>query len=89
MPFVRAESVPRQDRFSSTTGAFRLYDPQLTPVCAVDPGLDPGPQRPALRNGDLALTSTRIPAGATTEVARRQPDGTWLWTIDQPNILST
>ena len=36
---MRAESVPRQDRFSSTTGAFRLYDPQLTQVCAVDPGL--------------------------------------------------
>ncbi len=52
------------------------------------PAFDPGPQRPVLRNGDLALTSTRIPAGATTEVGRRQSDGTWLWTIDQPNILS-
>jgi ketosteroid isomerase-like protein len=45
-------------------------------------------QRPALRNGDLALTSTRLPGGgATVEVARRQPDGTWLWVLDQPNIL--
>jgi ketosteroid isomerase-like protein len=45
-------------------------------------------QRPALRNGDLALTSTRLPGGgATAEVARRQPDGTWLWVLDQPNIL--
>lgn len=52
------------------------------------PTFTPGPQRPALRNGDLALTSTRIPAGATTEVARRQPDGSWRWVIDQPNILS-
>ncbi len=44
--------------------------------------------RPALRNGDLALTSTRLAGGgATVEVARRQPDGTWLWVIDQPNIL--
>ncbi len=51
------------------------------------PTFEPGPQRPPLRNGDLALTSARIPAGATTEVARRQPDGTWLWTIDQPSIL--
>jgi hypothetical protein len=25
--------------------------------------------------------------GATVEVARRQPDGTWLWVLDQPNIL--
>ena len=35
------------------------------------PTLTPGPQRPALRNGELALTSTRIPTGATTEIARR------------------
>ena len=45
-------------------------------------------ERPALRNGDLALTSTRLPSGgATAEVARLQPDGTWLWVLDQPNIL--
>ena len=24
----------------------------------------------------------------TTEVARRQPDGSWLWMIDKPNILA-
>ena len=47
-------------------------------------------QRPVLRNGDLALTSTRLPDGGTTvEVARRQPDGTWLWAIDQPSLLSS
>lgn len=51
------------------------------------PTFTPGPQRPALHNGDLALTSTRIPAGATTEVAHRQPDGSWQWIIDQPNVL--
>jgi ketosteroid isomerase-like protein len=46
-------------------------------------------QQPPLVNGDLALTSTRLPGGrATAEVARRQPDGTWLWVIDQPSILS-
>jgi len=29
-------------------------------------------------NGDLALISTRLPGGgATVEVARRQPDGSW------------
>ncbi len=47
-----------------------------------------GVQRPALVNGDLALTSTRIPGGATAEIARRQPDGSWLWVADQPNVLS-
>jgi hypothetical protein len=36
---------------------------------------------------DLALTSTRFTGGVTAEVARRQPDGTWLWVIDQPNVL--
>jgi len=47
-----------------------------------------GGQRPALRNGGLAITSTRLPSGGTTvEVARRQPDGTWLWAIDQPSLL--
>lgn len=46
-----------------------------------------GDQRPALINGDLALTSTRLPNGTVTaEVARRQSDGTWLWVIDQPSI---
>jgi hypothetical protein len=38
-----------------------------------------GEQRPALICGDLALTSTRSRNGTvTSEVARRQKDGTWL-----------
>jgi ketosteroid isomerase-like protein len=43
---------------------------------------------PTVRNGDLALTSTR-PAdgtGGRVQVARRQPDGTWLRVIDRPEI---
>ena len=44
-------------------------------------------QRPALILGDLALTSVRTARGTVTvEVARRQSDGAWLWTIDQPAI---
>lgn len=43
-----------------------------------------GEQRPAMICGDLALTSTRLPDGdVTTEVARRQRDGSWLWVIDR------
>ena len=46
-----------------------------------------GEQRPALIAGDLALTSTRsIDGDITSEVARRQPDGTWLWIIDRWSV---
>ena len=44
-------------------------------------------QLAALRQGDLALTAARFDGGAkTAEVARRQPDGTWLWALDQPTL---
>src|SRR5262249_33862179 len=43
--------------------------------------------RPAIRNGDLALPSTPPPGHATVGGARRQPDRTWRWTIDQPSVL--
>jgi ketosteroid isomerase-like protein len=47
-----------------------------------------GEQRPALVSGNLALTSTRLPDGSvTSEVARRQDDGTWLWVIDKYSVL--
>jgi len=46
-----------------------------------------GEQRPALISGDLALTSMRAPGGSvTSEVARRQLDGTWLWVIDRFSV---
>ena len=45
---------------------------------------DYGKQRPGLVCGDLAMTCMRSPGGnVTTEVARRQPDGSWLWVIDR------
>ncbi len=41
-------------------------------------------QAPAMRSGDLALTSSRHSnGGVSAEIARRQPDGTWLWVVDQ------
>jgi hypothetical protein len=67
-----------------TTAIRQFYEQLLSDR----PTFTAGPQRPALLNGDWALTSTRTPAGATAEVAHRQPDGTWRWVIDQPNILS-
>lgn len=46
-----------------------------------------GEQRPALICGDLALTSTRsIDGDITSEVARRQADGTWLWVLDRWSV---
>lgn len=59
-----------------------------------------GSPQPAIRVGDVALTSTRfltpfpgaegrgaLVDSATAEVAVRQPDGGWLWIIDNPNVL--
>jgi ketosteroid isomerase-like protein len=57
-----------------------------TRLQATSPTFAAGKHSPALVNDDLALTSTRIPTGATVEVARRQHDGSWLWLIDQPNV---
>ena len=38
---------------------------------------------------DFSLTSTRLPDGSvTTEVARRQSDGNWLWAIDRYTIAT-
>ncbi len=48
------------------------------------PRLAPSVQAPALCGDDLALTSSRLVNGdVTAEIARRQPDGSWLWVVDQ------
>ncbi|WP_308301011.1 MULTISPECIES: nuclear transport factor 2 family protein [unclassified Crossiella] len=55
---------------------------------AAAPVLTPGRQHAALVNGDQALTACTLDNGEiTVEIARRQPDGTWLWTVDQPVLL--
>lgn len=57
-------------------------------LVADKPVFTPGRQLRTVRNGDLALTSTQLAnGGVTVEVARRQADGTWLWTLDQPSLL--
>ena len=53
------------------------------------PQLDPSDQAPALCSGNLALTSSRLSNGdITAEVARRQPDGCWLWVVDQFSLVN-
>ncbi|MEU2656763.1 nuclear transport factor 2 family protein [Streptomyces sp. NPDC007325] len=44
---------------------------------------------PTLVNGDIALTSTppKDGAGARAQVVRRQPDGSWLRVLDQPEFV--
>jgi hypothetical protein len=50
--------------------------------------LSPGRQHPALVSGDLALTASTLTTGEmTVEIARRQPDGSWLWVVDQPVLV--
>jgi ketosteroid isomerase-like protein len=71
------------DRPSQGTAALReLYAGLLAakPVFEVEEPL------PTLISGDLALTSTRPKddTGGRVQVARRQPDGSWLRVIDRP-----
>jgi ketosteroid isomerase-like protein len=55
---------------------------------AAAPVLSPGRQHPALVNGDLALTASTLTTGeVTVEIARRQPNGSWLWAVDQPALV--
>ncbi|QIS07411.1 hypothetical protein F5X71_14075 [Nocardia brasiliensis] len=60
----------------------------LAQFVAAAPQLSPGRQHPALVSGDLALTATTLTTGeVTAEVARRQPDGSWLLVVDQPVLV--
>jgi uncharacterized protein (TIGR02246 family) len=53
------------------------------------PRFEPEPPLPTLISGDLALTSTppKDGAGARAQVVRRQPDGSWLRVLDQPEFV--
>lgn len=52
------------------------------------PHYEPEPPLPTLVSGELALTSTppKDGSGARAQVVRRQPDGTWLRVLDQPEF---
>ncbi len=37
---------------------------------------------------DLALTASTLTTGeVTVEIARRQPDGSWLWAVDESALV--
>lgn len=58
-------------------------------VLSHSPHFEQEPPLPTLVSGDLALTSTppRDGAGARAQVVRRQPDGSWLRVLDQPEFV--
>lgn len=58
-------------------------------VLAHAPRFEQEPPLPTLVSGDIALTSTppKDGAGARAQVVRRQPDGTWLRLLDQPEFV--
>src|SRR3954466_15381506 len=59
-------------------------------VLANRPRFQPEEPLPTLISGDIALTSTppNDGAGARAQVVRRQPDGSWLRLLDQPEVLT-
>jgi ketosteroid isomerase-like protein len=58
-------------------------------VLANAPRFEQEPPLPTLVSGDIALTSTppKDGAGARAQVVRRQPDGSWLRLLDQPEFV--
>jgi ketosteroid isomerase-like protein len=52
------------------------------------PAFEPEEPLPTLISGELALTSTppKDGSGARAQVVRRQPDGSWLRVLDQPEF---
>ena len=59
-------------------------------ILANAPRFEQEPPLPTLTSGDIALTSTppKDGAGARAQVARRQPDATWLRLLDQPEFVT-
>jgi ketosteroid isomerase-like protein len=60
----------------------------LERALAAAPRPEPEPPLPSLVSGDIALTATvaRDGKGVRAQVARRQPDGSWLRLLDMPEI---
>ena len=61
-----------------------------TQVLAAMPRFAPEDPLPTLVHGDIALTATiaKDGAGVRAQVVQRQPDGSWLRILDQPEFVS-
>jgi ketosteroid isomerase-like protein len=59
-------------------------------ILSASPHFEQESPLPTLISGDIALTSTapKDGAGARAQVVRRQPDGSWLRLLDQPEFES-
>ena len=59
-------------------------------VLANRPRFEPEAPLPTLVSGEIALTSTppKDGSGARAQVVRRQPDGSWLRLLDQPEFVT-
>lgn len=59
-------------------------------VLANAPHFEPENPLPTLVSGDIGLTATvaKDGAGARAQVVRRQPDGSWLRLLDQPEFTN-
>ena len=70
-----------------TTGRAAIRELYVA-MLADPPEFKPEAPLPTVIAGDLALTATeaRDAAGARAQVARRQPDGTWLRVLDRPDF---
>ncbi|PRY43724.1 uncharacterized protein (TIGR02246 family) [Umezawaea tangerina] len=72
---------------SHTTGR-QAIQALWTKVLSHNPHFTPEPPLPTLIADDIALTSTPPTdgTGARAQVVRRQPDGSWLRLLDQPEF---
>lgn len=73
---------------STTTGRDAIRE-LWEKVLAKRPHFEPEQPLPTLITGEIALTSTppKDGAGARAQVVRRQPDGSWLRLLDQPEFV--
>ncbi|MDA8069498.1 MAG: nuclear transport factor 2 family protein [Actinomycetota bacterium] len=84
-----ADAVMAFPRGQQTVGRAAIRQLWEQALADGPPQFEPEQPLPTLRCGEIALTSTiaRDGTGARAQVVRRQPDGSWLRIVDQPELL--